>query len=91
MEERSIPLKGVKVDVPSTSSSSSATDLENSPAKWSVYSISVTAIDLVNHVLIICVTVFLLSCSLLSLTPMNLHVTLCTLGVRMSNIIVEPL
>ncbi|XP_076678760.1 transmembrane reductase CYB561D2 [Andrena cerasifolii] len=81
MEERpSIPLRGVKVDVPSTSSSSSATDLENSPAKRSIYSISVTAMDLVNHVLIICVTVFLLSYSLQSFTTMNLHVTLCTLG-----------
>ncbi|CAK9819710.1 Probable transmembrane reductase CYB561D1 [Anthophora quadrimaculata] len=77
----SLPLRDTKVDIASSSSSSnSSANSEGSDTKRSVYSICVTGLDLVNHILIACLTVFTLYHCLPSTSVFNLHVTLCTLG-----------
>ncbi|KOC66402.1 hypothetical protein WH47_08795 [Habropoda laboriosa] len=77
----SLPLRDTKVDIASSSSSSnSSVNSEGSDTKRSVYSICVTGLDLVNHILIVCLTAFTLYHSLPSASAFNLHVTLCTLG-----------
>ncbi|XP_054009495.1 probable transmembrane reductase CYB561D1 isoform X2 [Hylaeus anthracinus] len=73
-------LNDIKVSEPSTSASNTSIDFDRPQSKRSVYSICVTAIDVVNHILIICMTAFLLSYTAKSFEVIDLHVTLCTLG-----------
>ncbi|XP_076167764.1 transmembrane reductase CYB561D2 isoform X1 [Ptiloglossa arizonensis] len=79
-EISSYPLKSITVEAPSVDSLNTSTDMQPLDTKRSVYTICVITADLVNHILVIFMTVFLLYYSMRSFSVMDLHVTLCTLG-----------
>ncbi|XP_029042569.1 probable transmembrane reductase CYB561D1 [Osmia bicornis bicornis] len=76
----SFQMKDVKSETPPSSSSDSSNNLETTSGRRSMYGTCVTAVDLINHILIVGVTVFLLYYSMRSFGVTDLHVTLCTVG-----------
>lgn len=90
MVQESHNLRTIKVDDPNAVSSTTvSTDSGNAGNSTSLYSKCVTTIDVVNHVLIVCLTVLTLYYSAVSTGVLDLHITLCTIGVRVSIIIAQ--
>lgn len=79
----SFQLGQTKVDVSSSSEfPNSSSNFETSDTKRSAWSTCATIVDLVNHILIVCLTAFTLY---YSVTPSVFnHTTLCTVGVCIS-------
>ncbi|XP_031845825.1 transmembrane reductase CYB561D2 [Nomia melanderi] len=81
MVQESHNLRTIKIDDPTVVSSTTvSTESENTGNGASLYSKCVTAIDVVNHVLIVCLTVLTLYYSAVSTGVLDLHITLCTIG-----------
>lgn len=76
-----------KIDVenPHLGSSNSSTNSEVSVRKRDICSMCVTIVDLVNHILIVSLTVFTLYYTVGPYVS-QIHATLCTLGVRISTV-----
>ncbi|CAL7950516.1 unnamed protein product [Xylocopa violacea] len=76
-----LSLRHIKVDVvPPSSSSNDSVNLDAFDATGTTYSKCIKAVDVVNHVLIVSLTAFILYHSMQVYNVLNLHVSLCTLG-----------
>ncbi|XP_076637723.1 transmembrane reductase CYB561D2 [Colletes latitarsis] len=77
---QSYVLRNIKVQDASCSTFENSTDSDNSHTKRSLYCLCVNVIDVINHILVIYMTVFLLIYTAGSFSVMDLHVSLCTVG-----------
>ncbi|EZA46745.1 hypothetical protein X777_02190 [Ooceraea biroi] len=76
-----LALQSIESEIQPGGSLESIVNSENRKANWNTQRIFVSAVDLINHILIVLVTIYIVYHSAKSHYVTNIHVILCTIGV----------